>query len=314
MTTISQWMRRKLSMNKKRLLTILLFPFILCGCGEAVSDLYEKDAFNTGRFMDNYYLRWNNVDKIQPSKTYNYDATSITTVGVADRVTGRIDGIREEDQKYGNVLLDWDSDRPVADYGIGYGPTKNMTSIDNAFAHGYLSKLYDGRIRCDGYQARSRVQLDSTGYATYFPKELTSYKYFAFFARGGTTCERTFKVFPIFDVNVTFYTHDSATNIYEAHSISMNNLQIRTNDGGLTNIVSFYFDDLFGTGWETKLSHSVAMSFTFHVSNYGEAGYRYDKSDAVPLTDITDTVTDDTKEHKMCLMLYEVMIPDSTWY
>ena len=301
-------------MNKKRLLITLLFPFILCGCGEAVSELYGEHAFDTGRFMDNYYTSWNNVNLIEPVNTYTYDATSVTTLGVADKTTGRIDGIKEEDQKFGNILLDWDSDRPVADYGIGFGPTKNMTSLDESFAKGYLSKLYDGRIRCDGYQARSRVQLDSTGYATYFPKELISYKYFAIFARGGTTCERVFKTFPTFDINVTFYTHDSATNVYEAHSIDMKNLKIRTNDHGLTNIISFYFEDLFGDGWDTKLSHTVAMSMTYHVTNYGVAGYREDYSDAATVTNLTDTIADNTKEHKLCLMLYEVMIPDSTWY
>ena len=55
----------------------------------------------------------------------------------------------------------------------------NLGETDEAFKQGILSKLYDGRIQCDGYYQRSRVQMNDKGYGTSFPKQLENAKYIA---------------------------------------------------------------------------------------------------------------------------------------
>ena len=49
--------------------------------------------------------------------------------------------------------------------------------------------MFDGRVRCEQLYQKSRVQLDKTGFAMYFPKSLVSAKYLGFACRGGTNLD-----------------------------------------------------------------------------------------------------------------------------
>jgi hypothetical protein len=63
---------------------------------------------------------------------------------------------------------------------------KKLSLIDSSFSKGILSKLYNGQMRCDAWNSYAYLELDETGYGAYFPKELTSSKYFAMVVRGGS--------------------------------------------------------------------------------------------------------------------------------
>lgn len=291
----------------KRVYKLTLIPLlgiILAACG-TTRELYEDGRFNSANFDYNYYTDWNHVDEITPNKTFTYKVTPVVSdtpyINVDPTNKTRIAGLREEDQMYNDTLLDWNIDYPTEDFGKGYGPTKNLTTIDNSFAYGYLSKLYDGRVRCDGFYTRSRVQLDASGYGTFFPKALTSYKYFAFTARGGTgkQYENVLNIDIKINYHLSFYVRNSETRSYVRYNFNMNNVPLQTNNGGRTSINLFYFEDVLGENWDKALVNTVAMSLTFDI-----ASNPYD-----------DLVADrNSGKCHFALMLYEVMLPDSTWY
>lgn len=299
MITPSQLMRRKKAMKNKILGIFLpLLAISLSSCG-ANRELYKAGQYDSANYEENYYTSWNNVEKITPDEVKEYNVTP----SIDDPIKSgeALTGLRYPDQYTSdNELLEWNSDTPVYDKGIGYGPTKNLTTIDNSFAYGYLSKLYDGRVRCDGYYTRSRVQLDKRGYATYFPKALSSYKYFAFSVRGGTGSkyESTRNIDIKVTYHVSFYVKNMETNKYTKYVFNMADVKTQTNNGGRTSLLSFYFDDVLGDNWATLLKGTTAMSMTYELSY-------------TPYADLVDD-----KEAEGChfsVMLYEVLLPESTW-
>ena len=169
-------------MNKKNLIVLPLIALLLTGCKDKVKELYVGNAYASTDFLENYYDTWNEDLKTKVSSQvvydmpfegslhgsqtgkFNVDADQKTAQGITPSLTY----VKVEDQMNpGNKdLLDWYHDTPVEDKGVGYGPTKNLSTIDKSFAYGYLSKLYDGRIQCDGYYQRSRVQMNDKGYGT----------------------------------------------------------------------------------------------------------------------------------------------------
>lgn len=294
-----------------KLAKLILLPLIalsLSSCGEAVRELYRSDEYITSDFNSNYYTSWNGVESIVPIEEINHNVNPT----IHDKRTAKIEGLRTWYNDDGAVVGDqydskgaiysWLDDDPETKktVPVGYGPNKCLSSIDKSFSYGYVSKLYDGRVRCDGFYAKSRVQLNKTGYATYFPKALSTYKYFAFALRGGTTCERSFSVMPKLDIKVSFYVHDPIANTYKKHIFNMNDIEVQTNAGGNTSLVSFYFDSVLGSTWQSELKDTTAMSFEYSVKSI-----QYD--------DITDDMNDKEKHH-FAVMLYEVMLPESTWY
>lgn len=261
-------------MNKKFIILPLLM-FVLVGCRKT-SETYEPGKYNSSKFDENYYTEWNGVDKLTLG-----ESTSISAF--------------EYEQKtiYNDLLP----------YGFD---VKNLIKEEDKFSYGYLSKLYDGRLRCDGLTTRSRVQVDGEGYATFFPKEYVSSNSLAFSMRGGTTIPwkyddpnkiSTVKVNLVF----TFYKRVENTKTYNTFTLNFNNLEIPTDDNGKTIYVEMQLFNL------TKfISGAVAMSFTFELSDPTEYG----------LIDITDKYRSDPNKEKehFSIMLYEFLLPGSTWY
>ena len=290
----------------------------LAGCNRIVDELYGPNAFNTGSFMGNYYYGYHDgVDKIEVSEE-NVHTYTVTPFVLEDNYVETIPNLREEDQldSDGNTLS-FTADYPNLHQETGYGPYYSLIKYDSAFSYGHISKLYDGRLRCDGFQARSRVQLDKTGYSTYFPKALNTYKYFAFALRGGTDDDsltfkqeiddpdnpgkkKTITVYPELDIHISFYKHDTNTGVYSKYVFNINDMVTQSNNHGNTSFVHFYFDTVLGEGWETMLKDTIAMSFTFELKHS-----IYD--------DLTDDKNDESKVH-FAVMLYEIMFPGSTWY
>lgn len=294
----------------KKKIKMLFIPILACllsSCGQAVNELYESGEYISGDFNSNYYTSWNGVENITPIEEISYDVNP----SIHDKYSEKIDGLRtyfnddgklvgDQYDKNGN-LCSWADDDPTtkATSPVGYGPNKCLSQIDKSFSYGYLSKLYDGRVRCDGYYAKSRVQLNKTGYATYFPKALSTYKYLAFALRGGTTCERSFNVTPLVDIKISLFVHDPVNNTYVKHIFNMNEVPVQTNAGGNTSLVYFYFDSVLGSSWSSVLKDTTAMSFEYSVKSI-----QYD--------DISDDMT--SEGHHFAIMLYEMMLPESSWY
>ena len=263
-------------MNKKSLFVLLIVSsFILTGCMNDVSELYEGHAYDTGVFRENYYSTWNDnlVNRVgEVAKTYQVTAVN----------SFQLNNPEDLENLWGNDAY-------------------NLSAIDSAFARGFLSRLYDGRVHCDGVTyAQTRVQIDESGYGALFPKELTSYRYFALALRGADESDATF-----FNVNVNivvkFYVYDHNNSLYIPYVFEMKDFPVMTNSGGATTIIGFYFADVMGTGSDLDLiRRSSGMSIEFSLAGEYDH-YTTDRNDA-----------DEGKEH-FALMLYEVLLPKSSW-
>ncbi|MCQ3034767.1 MAG: hypothetical protein MJ248_00865 [Bacilli bacterium] len=304
-------------MNKKNLIVLPLIALLLTGCKDKVKELYVGNAYASTDFLENYYDTWNEDLKTKVSSQvaydmpfegdlkgsqtgkFNVDANQKTAQGITPSLTY----VKVEDQMNpdNKELLDWYHDTPVEDKGVGYGPTKNLSTIDKSFAYGYLSKLYDGRIQCDGYYQRSRVQMNDKGYGTSFPKQLENAKYIALAMRGGTTCSRNFSQPVTLTLNFSLYSYDFNTKTYTQHLYQMSHCPVITNSSGHTELVSFYFNEDKGIHLPSNVT---AMSLTYSIENS-----EYDN-----LTNNVDEYKQNKEDKSLfALMLYEVLIPDSTW-
>lgn len=273
-------------MNKKPFV-LLLSIFTLAGCAKT-NLLYGENAYNSPVFDENYYTEWEGVKDL--NKKLESETTRVASFTSDDYVP-------EPGQKAKQVIINgetqkgyyWDGEKEKQ-----FGYNHNLSKIEKDFNYGITSKLFDGRVRCEGLYQKSRVQLDKSGFAMYFPKLLVSTKYLGIACRGGTTypdqrfSSREFKV----NFTWSFYIH-LENGKYHKVNYKLNDAKIPVDNGGNTAFISFaplYFEELTG---------AAAMSFTWEAA------------DTLP-TDLTDNYKDKTKEH-YALMLYELFIGDSSW-
>ena len=275
-------------MNKKCILLILT-TLALTSCAKT-RELYPGDAYNSPIFDENYYVEWDGINNLAISN--------------------------QVDMPYSNLNLCYDRDNKVVigtteieNYTWGgvketqFGYNNNLSKVEKKFAYGVTSKLFDGRVRCEQQYQKSRVQVDKSGFAMYFPKSLVSAKYLGFACRGGTDFPQG-EEFPTSDLKAnfvwSFYIHKE-NGEYDKISYKLNEVPIHTDfdDGGNTTFINF--TPSFGDNFD-ELNGAVAMSFEWSTNDPRLAS-----------RNLTDDYTQKEKHH-LALMLYEVFIGDSTWY
>lgn len=240
---------------KNKFIVLSFIALALCSCTKT-KELYKEYAYNSTVFDENYYVEQNGVDKLSINEEKVY-LKNPSINAVEGNITNK----------------------------------SNLSAIDSSFKYGYLSKLYDGRLRCDGYYQLSRVQLNKTGYATFFPKQLKETVSFGIAIRGGSTCQIPLSTHLKFDIHISFYIHLSNNEKYNKVTYNFVDVPVTTDNGGSTEILSF-----FNYG---EIDGAVAMSMSFELKE--------------PTRDkITDDMNDKEKDH-VAIMLYEILLPDSTW-
>ena len=286
-------------MNKK-LPLLLLSVVALASCAKT-DRLYTENQYNSPVFDENYYTDWEGIDNVNISGESKKNITAdysvqkesdFVKIGGRQMVTetgasAKWGGLKEEQFGYSN----------------------NLSKTEKKFNYGVTSKLFDGRVRCEGYYQKSRVQVDKSGFAMYFPKALKQTKYLAFACRGGTDypAGEEFRYSDLkINVEWTFYIHvDSST--YSKVIYNLNGIQIPVDNGGNTALICFtpYFEETF-----TELYDATAMSFKWE---YADTKIQ-DEIDNGNMThkDLVDDYTQKEKHH-LALMLYEVFIGDSIW-
>ena len=276
-------------MNKKPFI-FLLSMFTLAGCAKT-NLLYGENAYNSPVFDENYYTEWEGVNKIKVDKS-------------ADKspfFCSYSDYVPEPGQKAQEVVVDghvqkgyyWAGDKEKQ-----FGYNHNLSKTEKGFNYGVTSKLFDGRVRCEGLYQKSRVQLNSTGFAMYFPKMLVSTRYLGLGCRGGSDYEKG-QEFAHRDLKVqltwSFYIHlDNGKYDKVFYKIDA---KIPVDNGGNTSFINFGVP-------MAELQGAVAMSLTWKCT---------DERMATEKPDLTDNYKNKTKKHHLALMLYEVFIGDSIW-
>lgn len=308
-------------MNKKR--SLLLLPFLavsLVSCVDT-SELYDGDAYAGKTMTDNRYSVWDE-GLVEPTDfvtvphgpngyfngSGNYDNPD-QCFGLAEAKS-----FHPEYFKNGNASLMWtkEGDTPWGNdiaggfinqwtdnsalVGTVYSQTKKLVNYQSKFAKGYLSKLYNGQIKCNAWSYYSMVLLDSKGYGTVFPSELQTGPYFAFVARGASDTVSDWGKGRVmsFDIRVTFYKlgMDAKTMIPKGFLLPGVRLQA-DRSSELTSLVGFSFEDV---GYDP--AGIVGMSISYDLVED-------------PLH-TSDDFTDGSEFHTG-LALLEVLFPDSTW-
>ena len=178
-------------MNKK---SLLLFPvaLLLASCADT-NELFKGDAYVDPIFINN---RYNAYPEGMKEARENSEEVTLTHgeggyfngSGAYDAPSdcyGMADGISMHPEFFKNSKggdLAWAPDiinpgvgvwsDQKALYDVAYGQTKKLSLYNDGFRSGYLSKLYNGQVRCNAWGNYSLVNLDQSGYGTIFPAEL----------------------------------------------------------------------------------------------------------------------------------------------
>lgn len=267
--------------------------FTLASCAKT-NLLYGENAYNSPVFDKNYYDEWDGVDQLDKKLQDNYGF--ITNFSCDDYVP------KDSKEKVKEVYVNgktqkgyyWNGDKEKQ-----FGYNHNLSKIEKSFNYGITSKLFDGRVRCESLYQKSRVQVNSTGFAMYFPKMLTSAEYLGIGCRGGS--DYPDQRFSNNKLNIqltwSFYIHLSNEKYNKVSYIV--DAQIPVDNGGNTAFINFSIP-------HHEIPGAVAMSLTWKCTDAAKLAEHPD------LTDNYKT-KDKTKKHHLALMLYEVFIGDSTW-
>ncbi len=193
---------------------------------------------------------------------------------------------------------EWVDQTPLV--GVLYGQSKKLNLLNSAFSRGYLSKLYNGQIQCDAWSSYSLVELDKSGYGTFFPVELHAASYFAFSCRGGSDTPSNTGRLSRFGINITFYKLENEG--YTGTTFALADVPLETNiSAEHTSLVGFYFDEL---GYDP--SGVIGMSVTYSLK---EDKVLIDGEYVYPSDDFDDT----SALYHTGLIMLEVFFPDSEW-
>lgn len=265
----------------------ILLPLIaitLCGCSKT-DEMYKLGVYESPYFNSNYYLK-------DDTKGFVFTEKEETPLELSSY--NSLQGLHIEDR--GGYL--WEDPLGNKKERL-WGYHNNLGRIDESFKKGAISKLYDGRVRCDGLYQKSRAQLDKAGYNAKFPMTMSNCDYFAFSCRGGTTLKTPLRTQLEYNFTLGFFTPDNEhPGQYVKHIYHLNGIKIETDNSAKTDLVSFYIDKTNGF----PLKDTVGMSISWECNDPQLALYN-----------ITDDRTVKEKDH-LAIMLYEVFLGNSTWY
>ncbi|MGM9874072.1 MAG: hypothetical protein ACI31G_04065 [Bacilli bacterium] len=288
--------------NKLKILLLLLPVLSLSSCRYGLKEVYINQNFNSTVFKENYYKVWDNsLLRIDSRRTYNVTNNDKVFTTYNDFVSLGIDSSAASL----NYVEDMEYDGDGSLYNVGYGPTKKMSLINPSFKKGYISKLFDGQMFCNGSYQLARVQIDNEGFGKLFQKELQTSNvngndaYFALNFKA--SCDYTREDISIephaseLDLKVSFYLKNSVNNydvidtIYHISDIPTNPRESKNNPT------------------ETSLGTYIFYGFkiNFDITRLQGISITYDN--------LSDPYVNAHPDLDYSLMLYEMMIPYTSW-
>jgi len=296
-------MKHKLSKS-----LILLFTLLLTSCGHSLNDLYKGDTFNSATFKNNYYTTW---DK-DLSSYKGKDGTLLESNKVFRSYDGFLQTGLDENAavweyfwlpKFGSIYKQ-------ENY---YSYHRKMTMLDASFNNRYLSKLYDGQMFCGGDYQLSRVQINNDGFAQHFDKEGKNAKYFAM----------------NFKASLDFTNESLLKEVYEKDPTALPYYPSITHTSDLVLTVSIYtmennkivkYDyknelDNVNTNRSESFTGLEYEFFGFSLENLPDNSHIVGYSINFTFDDAAVKVAKEKlgKDLDYSLMLYEVMMPFSSW-
>ena len=325
-------------MRKNKWIALLISVLTLTGC-KAVTETFEKGAFHTQDFSENYYT---NIP--ERYLTSNYEETvyeisdrininqpldnafdnairndlvnqnlsleeAIKLYGSAETKAIKKEDFRNEIEYMEAIFNSLSSAQNDKASWINYAANNNLVkgkyskAIQESFKRGIFSKLTDGIIKCDGTGPKVRMQISEQGMGQTFEHELISYNRFVLSARGGTSVDygsygkaRVTKA--KVKINISFFIEKSTTNSASKHTVTFIVPEMHSDNEAIlfTSIISFDLREVLGA--ETlKRVNGLMISYELLEHEFLKPG----------------GVLDTSLDEEFALMLYEVMLPYSSW-
>lgn len=296
---------------------ILILPLVvlLTSCGYDLKEVYAGDAYNNPIFEENYYDIYDyHIDKDNPKNTITgtteikpevffttYEELENSNL---DRYVYRkeVNGqekhgfLYDADYKVDKDLIADFSDPNLDPSTKGFGPSYKLNRVDNIFSYGYLSKLFDGNMFCNSLFQLSRVQVSEKGFGVIFDKEMvTNAPYLAINFKAAVNEKNGLRIGSHYSdivFNFSFYSKSGSSFsetkfVFDLKDIPTNPLEYHTNDA--YTLLTLPLADY-------NLSRVAGFSLSYEI-----------KSD-----DIIDAATN-KDDYQYALMLYEILLPNSSW-
>ncbi len=295
---------------KRNVKYLSLIPLVaLTSCGYGLEELYHGNAYNSPVFQENYYREWDSdlKNKITSSSEtpLQYDKDKVFLSYYGDEHFHSLEKDRadsNDDILSGRLTYDG-VDASQANYY--YGPNKCLSNIDDSFSYGYASKLFDGQMFCNHQFQLARVQIDGQGFGKLFEKECSSAKYFAMNFKASSD-----------------YTHEDnpATSPHRSEVKLKIGFYIANDRGYEESIYTYNLqdieNDLTTRSVPTNTSDNRSEKNPDYLFFGFELGNNIDIKRCRGISVSFDLLKDSDKENKgldYALMIYEILLPDSTW-
>ncbi len=299
-------------MKKQSIKFALLFITPLCcaSCSLLLDETYAGNAYNSPVFAENYYKTWDERIDEQSDKYIVSSETQVTLDESEDKVFTSYYSLGSTQTVSSNLyLLDSqtsslkysdDNSTGLDDsnlYGVAYGETRKMSRIDDSFRYGYLSKLFDGQMFCEGRYQLARVQIDTQGFGHMFSKELKDYTASTYFALNfKAAVDYTNPETPAsthtsdIDLHISFYTRNTDNSLNkQTATYRIESIPTNASESHSSSCYTFFGFSL--AKFNISRLCGISIEYTLLRDEYAE-NYGLDYS----------------------LMLYEMMIPFTTWY
>ena len=297
-------------MKKSTSKLLILIPlFSITACGYSLREVYSGNAYNDPVFVNNYYKQWDErisdgSDKITKSVSIRLEKEKNHVFTSYKDSNFQYCEKDYENYQYDDAIMLDDEEDPA------YGDAKKLSRIDDSFRYGYLSKLFDGRMFCNGAYQLARVQIDEKGFGKLLNKELAQTDFFAmnFKASLDYTVHPFFQTESKIDLHIGFYLK-SGDDSYTLKTVSyiIDNVPTNSSDGHDENHYTF-----FGFKLDKEyidIERCCGISVTYDLLDC-KGRYRDEGSSTVTMT--LEQLKSAGIGH--ALMLYEILLPNSTWH
>ena len=312
----------------KRVLPLTLFALLACSCADT-NRLYRPDEYLSGTFVEHVYNTWESGTKeghenieykvtlennekgyfngsgvyAKPTDCYGYGQAKqwhpdwFKNSQGGNLYWGHRDGVSDI---LAGPIGKYVDNSPLHD--LVYSQNKRLDQVDEGFSRGVLSKLYNGQIKCNGWSYLAMALTSYEGFGTMFPRELKTAEYFATSLLVATAYEETktegghtFSVGRVVSVNVefTFYKYATRGGLV-GYQVNLPDVKLSCNAGAAyTSLVGFRFED---AKIDPRSIVGFSMDWTIESEYEGISG------------DFS------TEGYHDGLAVYEVFLPDSTWF
>ena len=296
-------------MKKKSLSKLLLLVpvFSLSACGYSLREIYNGNAYNDVVFNNNFYREHDEkmekkamvLPEAELNKDTDYVFRNFEESNFAEYCEPHS---REYDYNDNKGYFDENKKQ--------YGEANKLSLVDSSFKRGYISKLFDGQMFCDGDYQLARVQIDENGFSKAFSKELSQSDYFAmnFKASLDYTVHNFVSASKSeIDLKIGFYIKGTG-NKYTLKQVKYHLDNVPTNTGDGHDFNSYVF---FGFSLKNiDITRCAGISIGYELLDCKGVYYNSETKTNTTLT--MSEIKSEGISHS--LMIYEVMFPHSTWH